>query len=164
LQLGATRALIRHQSIQTRALRSAARILARVNANTILDEFGPPCVDLLRRGETRNSDLASELDIPDDIRQFIFDLGSEYPALGVYAARQLATRGREAKPAIPFLIEALEDHRLEWPLDDESLIGFQTVSSAARSALQALRDLDDEGKIDAALSEEGTRRSDKQSD
>jgi hypothetical protein len=137
LRLTAARALVRHDDLQSHILPRAAELLALVNANEQPVEFAAPCVEMLRRA-TRGVTETSAREMPDDIRRLVIDLGSDFPALRVYAAHQLASKGKRAAPAIPFLRAALADDRLEWTPDDEMLIDFERVSDAARQALSAI--------------------------
>lgn len=142
-RLAAARSLLRHDDLQARILPRAAETLALVNAKEQPVEFAAPCVEILRRangGLTETSARAASVDMPDDIRRLVIDLGSDFPALRVHASRQLAAEGKRASSAIPFLQAALSDDRLEWPLDDEQLIAFERVSDAARQALTAIAD------------------------
>ena len=143
LRLAAVRSLLRHEDLQARILPRAAETLALVNAKEQAVEFAAPCVEILRRangGLTETSARAASVDMPDDIRRLVIDLGSDFPTLRVHAARQLAAAGKRASPAVPFLQAALSDDRLEWPPDDEQLIAYERVSDAARRALTAIAD------------------------
>jgi hypothetical protein len=150
-------ALARHAHFRpNRVLQPMTRQLALMN---VARDGNPlPAVALLRRLQkvSRTSEHVAQLDASDTIKQLALDLGSSVPALSVYAAHELAAQGELAMPAIPFLIEALADDRPEGD-DEEDLIGYQTVSQAAREALESLRESDPSGRIEAALKKEVAR-------
>jgi HEAT repeat protein len=84
---------------------------------------------------TATSDGAAKLDVPDKVKKHLVNLGSSYPVVRKWAAWNLGELGPEAVPAIPFLLDALEDDEYEADHPDDMV---EQVCSAAQSALKRL--------------------------
>jgi hypothetical protein len=145
LQLKATRALARRGAWSDESLAAANYALACANAGMCSnpEALTEASLKILRNaegGRTRTSDAAAQLDASRAVRRLVTDLGSDYSALRVYAARQLGRHGEEAAPAIPFLRAALDDEEYDFkPWSDSfSVYDFSTVADAARATLQEL--------------------------
>ena len=82
----------------------------------------------------------------DGVRRLVVDLGSQFPALRRRAADQLGKQGKDATPAIPFLVETLEDDTYDFEpwSDSYSAYDFGTVGNAARAALRSLGAYDEQ--------------------
>jgi len=86
---------------------------------------------------TATFDRAARLKASEKVKRLIVNLGSSYPMVRAWAARDLAVLGPEAEPAIPFLLDALEDDEYEAEQPDDMV---EQVCSAAQSALKRIGD------------------------
>jgi len=93
------------------------------------------CKEALREIEgprTTTSDRVANIEMPDHVKALVVDLGSAYPAVRSWAAGQLGALGARATPAIPFLLDALEDDEAECNDDLADAVSRHARSSLSR--------------------------------
>ena len=96
---------------QIEAVRALGRLkdarAEKVLANAVVFLTGPVKIaakDALRQREgskTATSEQAGKLVMPQDVRRLVVDLGSSYPAVRVWAAREFMKLGPQAADAVP---------------------------------------------------------------
>ncbi len=105
-------------------------LVARASKEALREIEGP---------RTTTSDRVAKIEMPEHVKALVVDLGSAYPAVRAWAASRLGALGAHATPAIPFLLDALEDDERE--CDDDlanavSHLVLQSLSHIGRPAFE----------------------------
>ena len=133
-QIEAARALGRHKGPRVeRALVFTASLthkeLRRAAALGLRQIEGP---------RTATSDRVAKIEMPAQVRELAIAMGSSYPVVRACAAWQLAELGPTALPALPFLLDALEDDEYECEDDLAEMVStvvFRTLPKLGRGVV-----------------------------